>query len=123
MTTADNASAEYRECPVCGESAHILDFYSGNRTKPTKRCRACRDKLVATRPLGPRELLALEDLVSGRSPWWRYTSSADAPRNLYGLRRRGLIDEKLRPTAAGRALILRQPSKKALQSTGASRRR
>jgi hypothetical protein len=85
-----------------------LDFYYGNRTKAAKRCQACRDKLIVSRPLGPREELALEDLVMGRSPWWRYAASADAPRHLNGLRRRGFIDEHLRPTAAGRAVVMRR---------------
>ena len=107
-TSETRVSDEHRICPACGKSVHLLEFISGNRTKPTKRCRACRDKLTAKRPLGLQDALALEDLVRGRSPWWRYAGSADAPRlTFYGLTRRGLIDEKMVPTATGRAVAAR----------------
>jgi hypothetical protein len=108
MIADSTMNDEHRVCPGCGKTVHALEFLSGNRTKATRKCQACRDRLVANRRLGSKDALALEDLVNGRSPWWRYAGSADPPRlTLYGLTRRGLIDEKMRPTAKGRALAAR----------------
>lgn len=92
-------------CPSCNTELSIFYFLRAGRSQLAKRCGSCRVKLMAARRLGPREQLALEDLVAGRSPWARYYSSADAPRNLNGLVLRGLVTDNHIPTEAGIALV------------------